>query len=115
MLCDASISASATVLQVVSRTLDANAMPLQMLQLRKCWLWDANAMPLQMLQLRKCWLWDANAMPVQMLQLYKCWLWDANINTSANVTAMQILAMGCQYKCQCKRYSYANVGYGMPI
>ena len=35
-------------------------------------------------------------MPVQMF-----WLWDANINASANVTAMQMLAMRCQYKCQC--------------
>ena len=92
---------------------DANAMPVQMLC--KCWLWDANAMPVQMLQLCKCWLWDANAMPVQMLQLCKCWLWDANIYVSTNVTAMQMLAIGCQYICQCKCYSYANVGYAMPI
>ena len=42
MLCDASISASATVLQVVSRTLDANAMPVKILQLCKCWLCDAD-------------------------------------------------------------------------
>ena len=42
MLCDASISASATVLQVVSRTLDANAMPVKILQLCKYWLCDAD-------------------------------------------------------------------------
>ena len=97
MLCDASISASATVLQVVSRTLDANAMPLQMLQLCKCWLMGCQCNA------------SANVTTMQMLAMgcqYKC---------QCNVTAMQMLAMGCQYKCQCKCHSYANVGYGMPI
>ena len=81
MLCDASISASATVLQVVQNVgcqchASANVTAIQML-----------AMGCQYICQCKCYSY-----------ICKCWLWDANIYASANVTAI-----------------YANVGYAMPM